>query len=139
MSGPLPHVQNLLHGYQKEKLSEAVSPMSQSERSMNKRDQINEKCDIKIKKQSKEKQTKAQFEKKLKEEIASGISQYPELQIKPVNITTDDVEYKHYNRKDKKLFTIQACLFGRDLLTNQMERFKDAFEHEKMGRQTVYQ
>ena len=51
-------------------------------------------------------------------EISAGISQYPDLQIKPVILTPEDEAFQKMRRKDKRIFMIQAYLFGRDLLTD---------------------
>ena len=61
---------------------------------------------------------------KVKREIrAFSISQYPELEVSPVENVPSHKQYQKMKRKEKKLFSIQAVLFGRDLLTRQVAAF----------------
>lgn len=62
---------------------------------------------------------------KVKREIrAFSISQYPELEVSPVESVPSHKQYMKMKRKDKKLFSIQAVLFGRDLLSRQITAFE---------------
>ena len=60
----------------------------------------------------------AKVMEKVKREIrAFSISQYPELEVEPVANVPSHKQFIRMKRKEKKLFSIQAVLFGRDLLT----------------------
>ena len=55
---------------------------------------------------------------KLQEEIADDISQYPNLVPRPVKSGQNgEVDYKSMTKKEKRQTKAQACLFGRDLLS----------------------
>lgn len=74
MSGPLPRVQNLLHGIGRDYVSDTdqiITPKMTGHNTVQSKQKINEKLDVKIQAQKKKKD---QFQKKLKDEIASGIS-----------------------------------------------------------------
>lgn len=96
----------MLNGYQRDRESVDPSDHLLSPKIIGlkgiKNTDFKEKLDVKIKK----KNENEDMEKKMKNEIASGISQYPELSIQPVKLTPDDEAYKNFNRKSKKLFTI---------------------------------
>ena len=62
-----------------------------------------------------------------------GISQYVDLEINPVKIISAE-EYQSKTKKQRRLYNLQAQLFGRDMLENQIKKFNHINEDQDATR-----